>query len=109
MDHTTGTTYGKYIYLETSYPAIEGDIARIESPFFEESEQSYCMEFWYHMYGDSIGALNVYKKNDQEKEEQIWRLTGESVNAWLLARVPINFTEAGTIIIEGVKGDSNTR
>lgn len=48
FDHTLGTSTGRYIYIETSFPAKKGDIARIKSP---NLESTVCFEFWYHMYG----------------------------------------------------------
>ena len=50
---------GYYIYIETSSPRILGDKARIMSgPIAANSE--YCLEFWYHMFGPDIDALNIY-------------------------------------------------
>lgn len=58
--------------------------------------------------GDSVEDLNVYKKNIDGFEMKIWSLFGEYGDKWLLARVPLDFKIAGTILIEGVAGNSYT-
>jgi hypothetical protein len=57
-DHTTGTDRGYYLYIETSSPQKPGQKARIVSPKYAPSS-SVCLKFHYHMYGASIGTLNV--------------------------------------------------
>ena len=62
-DHTIGTTDGYFIYLESSYPRIEGDIARIHSPWLVTSGSDCSLKFWFHMFGVHIGNLNVSSDN----------------------------------------------
>jgi hypothetical protein len=58
IDHTTGTDHGYYLYIETSFPQSQGQKARIISPMYSPSS-SVCLRFYYHMFGPSIGVLNV--------------------------------------------------
>lgn len=59
-DHTYGNTVGKYIYTEASNPSADGEIARLVSPCVQiPTSGSYSMEFYYHMFGPGILALNV--------------------------------------------------
>ena len=62
FDHTNGDNTGYYIFLETSYPRRYGDKAWYISPIFQSrSIYDNCnLRFFYHMYGASIGQLNVY-------------------------------------------------
>ena len=50
---------GKYIFIETSSPRRNGDRAVLESDMIGKTAGK-CFSFWYHMYGSSIGALNIY-------------------------------------------------
>ena len=47
------------MYIETSYPRKQGQKARLLSPSYTDNSDI-CVQFWYHMYGDGIGTLNVY-------------------------------------------------
>ena len=45
------------MYIETSRPRLEGDAARLVSPSFTTGGRAstYCLSFYYHMYGKHIG------------------------------------------------------
>lgn len=47
------------MYIEASSPRTTGDAARLISPLYQDN-QAVCLSFWYHMYGNGIGTLNVY-------------------------------------------------
>lgn len=49
------------MYIEASAPRKSGDIARLESQLYSAGEfKGLCVNFWYHMYGQDIGALDIY-------------------------------------------------
>jgi hypothetical protein len=62
VDHTLGTSAGKYLFVETScsgtgYPNFT---ANLESPWFDFVGQSnMVLSFWYHAFGATTGNLNV--------------------------------------------------
>lgn len=59
-DHTKGEGRdGFYMYVESS-ARIENETARLVSPFYDRPEGEVCFEFYYHMFGASMGALRVY-------------------------------------------------
>jgi len=60
-DNTSfGTAGGKYMYLETSTPSALGDSAILLSPLIDISGLSNVVfQFYYHMYGSSMGTLHV--------------------------------------------------
>ena len=47
------------MYIEASAPSKQGDKARLMSPTYTDNS-AICVQFWYHMYGNGIGTLNVY-------------------------------------------------
>ena len=61
-DHTTGTRFGYYMYIEASYPAKPNDTARLISPDVTVTDEETCFRFYYHMFGSSIYRLNIYAR-----------------------------------------------
>ena len=49
------------------------------------------MEFWYQMYGEHLGSLNVYQKID-DSETALWRETEPRGPQWNPARVQLSGT-----------------
>ena len=65
LDHTYGTGIGYYMYIETSAPQKLGDKARLITPEYNVAAGGSCLQFFYHMWGSSTGAFNVYLKTRQ--------------------------------------------
>ncbi|XP_015585526.1 MAM and LDL-receptor class A domain-containing protein 1 [Cephus cinctus] len=108
-DHTLGAGYdGYYLYVEAS-GRLENETARIFSPLYNASlTQSGCFSFWYHMYGKTIGALQVYFKPETSTLPQMmFRRQGNQGNQWHhgLFNLPAS-TVSFQIIIEGIRGSS---
>ena len=89
---------GKYIYIESSSPRRQGHEAMLRVKL---EGRSFCMRFWYHMYGDP-GSLTVMRIVKQEKDDHIptrkdfkkelhkeWEKSEISVDKWLLAEVDL--------------------
>ena len=85
-DHTLGTIDGKYIYLEGSDTTRYGRTAAIRSPKINfGAAESYCLIFWYSMFGDHIGSLSVSIEFTLFNFElKLFTLTGEQMKngAW---------------------------
>ncbi|XP_030832894.1 MAM and LDL-receptor class A domain-containing protein 1 [Strongylocentrotus purpuratus] len=111
VDHTTGTEEGYYTYTEATGPN-KGHIARLISPTFRgvqgDDSETFCVVFWYHMYGSNIGELNVYLRNSSSLNmgSPIWSLAGNRGDVWRGAEAEINTPEDFTIIFEGIRGSS---
>ena len=75
---------GYYMYIETSLPRAAGDNAKLELSVSGNGELS-CLKFYYHMYGDSMGTLNVYSGN-----LLVFRSSGNHGNHWKKAVVSIH-------------------
>ena len=66
------------MYIEATYQT-DGDNAKLMLYLNGNGEVS-CLRFYYHMYGDTIGALNVYSEN-----HLIFSSTGNHGNLWIKA------------------------
>ena len=65
------------MYIETSSPRVAGDNAKLEISVSGKGELS-CLEFYYHMYGDTMGTLNVFSGNTV-----VFNLSGNQGDYWI--------------------------
>lgn len=60
VDNTTGLSTGMYMFLESSSPAALGDTNSLLSPIIDVTALTApYLEFYYHMYGSTMGNLHV--------------------------------------------------
>ncbi|XP_076625702.1 uncharacterized protein LOC143344033 isoform X1 [Colletes latitarsis] len=108
-DHTLGKgNDGYYLYIEASGRLVN-DTARIISPIYNASyTEAGCFSFWYHMYGATIGILNVYFKAEKDNTPRLmFTKEGNQGNQWIHGTFNLPKAEKGfQIIIEGVRGNS---
>lgn len=84
------TLAGYYMFIETSSPRKPNDKARLESEEFQPTGSSgRCLKFWYHMYGNTIGTLNIWM-NSNGTSGQIWSLSGNQQNQWRFGQAPVS-------------------
>ena len=99
---------GKYLYIESSNPRRPGDIAALLSATFPPTS-GMCFSFWYHMYGTTIGTLQVLLQVAGSNASSIWELTGNKGNTWYQGQV--SFTPSSqwqvSLSLEQFKGDSS--
>ncbi|XP_076365615.1 uncharacterized protein LOC143254397 [Tachypleus tridentatus] len=115
-DHTTynltGAVQGSgyYLYIETSNPRRAYQTARLMTPWLNTSQTGFCLTFWYHMHGKSVGTLQAFlhrsKRNGQLEETLLFKETGNHGDIWLQSaiNIPVNNTEI-RVAFEGVVGD----
>ncbi|CAH1243820.1 MDGA1 [Branchiostoma lanceolatum] len=103
VDHTTGTSSGYYMYIETSGPQ-DGDAARLISPSYRPYTDGQCLLFWAHMYGGYVGTLTVSVKAGGTTTV-IWSRSRNQGNQWFSVAVNIPTTGSYQVIFEGVKGE----
>lgn len=82
------SSLGAYAFIETSSPRKQGDKARLVSTQFNGTASKNCFTFWYHMYGSSIGSLNLYQVVGNT-ETLIWTLSGNKGRQWFNGQVPV--------------------
>lgn len=89
--------------IETSSPTQPGDRARLESIVFDGTNgYARCFRFWYHMYGDAVGSLNIYLFNGSFAP--LWSLSGNRGNEWYEGQVSYSSSIPYQIVIEGIAG-----
>jgi hypothetical protein len=86
-DHTSGTSTGKYVYIEASQPNNPDKEAQMVTPFFSlVGVTSAQMSFFYHMFSDSnqMGTLYVDAKaeTDATWQEGIITITSNQGDQW---------------------------
>ncbi|XP_078360460.1 low choriolytic enzyme-like [Oculina patagonica] len=96
-DHTSGKGY--YMYIEASSPRKQGDNAKI-SRMVTLSGKS-CLKFFYHMYGGSMGVLNV-----KLSDEVIFSKSGNLENQWHMKQIRLKGTGTKKLTFEGIRGSS---
>ncbi|XP_046406809.1 MAM and LDL-receptor class A domain-containing protein 1-like [Ischnura elegans] len=105
-----GGMEGGYAYIDSSFPRKPGDRARLSSTELEptDPDSPLCLRFWTHLYGNGIGTLSIILRDErEEKEREIWSLSGEAGNAWYQAEVPVSSSNPFKIILSGEVGKNN--
>lgn len=75
------------MYIDSSSQR-NGEFARLLSPRMKRTRGK-CLEFWYHMYGSTVGSLSVYKLVTSTRGPRIWRMSGNLGDEWLVAQVSV--------------------
>ena len=79
---------GHYMYIETSTAPPNAN-AYMYSPWYYNIGQK-CVQFFYHMYGQQIGQLNVYIR--YRKSRYLYRMfskTGNQNNTWHMGQASV--------------------
>ena len=76
------------MYVESSYPFVEGQAAMLASSFLVSYFN--CLTFYFHMWGEHMGTLQVYVVNSDGNFQMVWSATGNHGNKWNKAQVKIN-------------------
>ena len=82
---------GNYLFIETSSPRKQGDNAKLELSVPASGPR--CLTFFYHMYGSSMGSLNVFDGN-----KNVFTKTGDQGNNWFKAEVTIMSNKVSRIM-----------
>jgi len=114
-DNTTPSTAGgMYMYLETSGGAL-GDTSDMVSPpiYIDSAFNNVLLEFYYHMYGATMGDLKIYVDTNGVSDLLI-SYTGQQQtagsDAWNLASLNLVGYQGKSVVLRfsGVRGSSYT-
>ncbi|MFK7785042.1 MAG: choice-of-anchor J domain-containing protein, partial [Crocinitomicaceae bacterium] len=88
-----------YAYMESSSPNYPSKTAILNSPCFDLSGQNGAnLSFAYHMYGSSMGTLNLQvSTNGGSSWSTVWNMSGDQGDQWLTANVDLSAYAGGTI------------
>lgn len=111
----TGPTTGSngstwYMYIETSSGAT-GNQAYFESDCFDFTGiTAPIFEFDYHMYGATMGSLELFVTLDEITWTSVWNLSGDQGNAWSTASVDLSAYAGQSVKFRfvGTRGTSYT-
>ncbi|XP_032360131.1 MAM and LDL-receptor class A domain-containing protein 1 isoform X1 [Etheostoma spectabile] len=104
-DHTLRNPSGHYLYLEGSFPQAAGDAARISGPLMSHRSSQCKMRFYFHMSGDGLGTLSVYRKSEGQFHLFL-NLTGDQGNYWQMREIPLSHNRDFQVMFEGKVGRS---
>lgn len=111
LDHTLGTVYGTYAYVEASSRNPKQK-ARLVSPVMTFSQTRACLVFFASMYGEAMGNLTVYQSqgNRSPSESNILiTLIGNQGPQWKQVFLMLERTTAAfSIVFEGSLGNGYT-
>ncbi|XP_077986934.1 MAM and LDL-receptor class A domain-containing protein 1-like [Glandiceps talaboti] len=106
-DHTTGS--GKYIYLESSTRDLD-DHARLFSPLFHPITEPACLNFYYHMFGNTMGRLEVslLYENSSTFGQPIFTVSEDQGDQWHNVSLDISSDEFFRFMFDGYIGSGFT-
>ncbi|CAL1289274.1 unnamed protein product [Larinioides sclopetarius] len=99
-DHTGRK--GFFMYISASWMYRKGQKAHLVS-LKQNATDKRCFNFWYHMYGEDVGTLNLIVRTDTGNTT-IWSKTNSQGNAWKQAMRTIRSEDPYQIVIEGIVG-----
>ncbi|XP_022108965.1 MAM and LDL-receptor class A domain-containing protein 2-like [Acanthaster planci] len=114
FDRTLGNASGYYIYYEATPGGKGSNAILLSPPISPNSSQlanNWCFSFWYNMFGNDMGTLNVYQlpfRGSFSDGELIFTRSGEYTTGveWLKARVCVpNATLEFEIALQAVRGE----
>ncbi|XP_038062518.1 fibroblast growth factor receptor 3-like [Patiria miniata] len=109
IDKTKGNSTGNYCYYEAS-GGDENDTALLVSPVVHTTGLHFCFNFWYNMYGDTMGTLNVFRipsHGSINEGDIILTRTGQQTNGstWLSEEICLpNIISSFHIAFQAVRG-----
>ncbi|KAL3876056.1 hypothetical protein ACJMK2_033941 [Sinanodonta woodiana] len=63
-----------------------------------------CLSFYYHMYGEDIGAFAVFFVDNNEISRQLWNISGNQGQGWQFRQLEIDILETFQIVFQATRG-----
>jgi subtilisin family serine protease len=80
-----------YIFVESSSPNYPSKVGIINSPCFDLTAESNAnFNFAYHMYGSSMGTIELQASTDGISWTALWTKSGDQGNSWYDATVSLS-------------------
>ncbi|OXB84679.1 UNVERIFIED_CONTAM: hypothetical protein H355_001156, partial [Colinus virginianus] len=109
-DHTTGTSLGHYLYVESSEPQEFADKAVLLSPLFNPSYNGTCVfRFHYYMSGKQVYTLSIFQRTmSNSRGILLWYKYGNQGERWIRQTLYISSSKPFQILVKGTVGDGFT-
>lgn len=111
-DHNPGTSAGNYLYVESSGACANLTAAFTTPPIDLSSLSNFSLEFWYHMYGATQGALHVDVSSDNGTSytDDVIPSFTNNADIWVKKTINLDTYAGDTIIVRlrGVTGNGGT-
>nr|AGN95663.1 Diet1 [Gallus gallus] len=109
-DHTTGTSMGHYLYMESSEPQEFEDKAVLLSPLLNPTYNRTCIfRFHYHMSGKQVYTLSVFQRTmSNSKGILLWYKYGNQGGRWIRQTLYISSSKPFQVLVKGTVGDGFT-
>ena len=89
---------GYYVYFEAS-SGVLGSNAKLKSLQIPSSSAGSCLQFWIHMYGANMGALNLYARNTFDGiTTLLWKQNGTLSNMWVYQQMDLMYSQDYEVI-----------
>ncbi|XP_029442905.1 MAM and LDL-receptor class A domain-containing protein 1 [Rhinatrema bivittatum] len=82
IDHTLHNPSGHYIFIESSFPQLPRQTAKISSPLISRRSKNCKIIFYYQISGISAGSLTIYQVTVTNYEKTLLNFTGDQGNFW---------------------------
>uniref|UniRef100_A0A669Q3Y4 MAM domain containing 4 n=1 Tax=Phasianus colchicus TaxID=9054 RepID=A0A669Q3Y4_PHACC len=88
-DHTTGTTTGHYMVVNTSKHSLPmGHVATLSSALYQRSAPAQCLAFWYHISLSRAGTLRVLVEENGE-QRKLFSISAMEGDTWHRGHVTV--------------------
>ncbi|XP_036379703.1 enteropeptidase [Megalops cyprinoides] len=101
FDHTLGNQSGYYIVTPGGPGQLERNF-RIYSLPLAHTNESLCLSFWYHMYGEDVQSLKVFVENETAVM-LIFQKEGNYGDHWNYGQATLNDTMDLMVVFEAKK------
>ncbi|NWZ13925.1 ENTK Enteropeptidase, partial [Agelaius phoeniceus] len=101
FDHTFGNLSGFYISTPVGLGFIEERVRILSLPLVPSD--TYCLSFWYFMYGANVYRLRVSTSDERGQEKIIFEKEGNYGNNWNYGQVTLNETSDFKVIFDAFK------
>jgi hypothetical protein len=109
VDHTLGNSNGYYLYTESSSSCNFDEYHLVSLPIDTNTYSNLELNFWYHMYGSTMGTLHVDVNESGSWVNDVWNASGNLGNTWFNATVDLSsYTGTINIRFRGITGSSYT-
>jgi len=95
---------GQYAFIETTFTG-SGRKAVLQSP--EQPGPTGCLQFWYHMYGTTIGSLRVFTLTGL-RESTYWVKKGTQGDKWRFAQVDFKVADKYKVLLHLLSSSTET-